>query len=63
MAQEKAQVQKQGRKQEQDDSEEQVQFQETTLGDDVEDLLEEIDSVLEENAETFVREYCQKGGQ
>ncbi|MBB5831419.1 ubiquitin-like protein Pup [Brachybacterium aquaticum] len=27
------------------------------------DLLDEIDSVLEENAETFVRSFVQKGGQ
>lgn len=30
---------------------------------EVDDLLEEIDSVLEENAEEFVRSYVQKGGQ
>lgn len=30
--------------------------------DDVDDLLDEIDSVLEENAEEFVRGYVQKGG-
>src|SRR5258706_16281052 len=29
----------------------------------VDDLLDEIDSVLEENAEEFVRGYVQKGGQ
>ena len=29
----------------------------------VDDLLDEIDSVLESNAEVFVREYTQKGGQ
>ena len=33
------------------------------LTDDVDDLLEEIDSVLEENAEEFVRGYVQKGGE
>lgn len=27
------------------------------------DLLDEIDSVLEENAETFVRSFVQKGGE
>src|SRR5689334_20664401 len=32
-------------------------------GEDVDDLLDEIDSVLEENAEEFVRGYVQKGGQ
>ncbi|MGI8647694.1 MAG: ubiquitin-like protein Pup [Acidimicrobiales bacterium] len=33
------------------------------LGEDVDDMLDEIDSVLEENAEEFVRGYVQKGGQ
>lgn len=33
------------------------------LTEDVDDLLDEIDSVLEENAEEFVRSYIQKGGQ
>ena len=30
---------------------------------DLDDLLDEIDDVLEENAEEFVRSYIQKGGQ
>ena len=30
---------------------------------ELDDLLDEIDSVLEENAEEFVRGYVQKGGQ
>jgi ubiquitin-like protein Pup len=34
-----------------------------TLGDDVDAILSEIDEVLEENAEEFVRSYVQKGGQ
>lgn len=29
----------------------------------IDDLLDEIDSVLEENAEEFVKNYVQKGGQ
>ncbi len=33
------------------------------LGDDVDALLDEIDDVLEENAEDFVRGYVQKGGE
>ncbi|HKE52784.1 MAG TPA: ubiquitin-like protein Pup [Actinomycetes bacterium] len=33
------------------------------LSDDVEDILDEIDEVLEENAEDFVRQFVQKGGQ
>jgi ubiquitin-like protein Pup len=31
--------------------------------DDLDDLLEEIDEVLEQNAEEFVKAYVQKGGQ
>ena len=30
---------------------------------DIDDLLDEIDEVLEENAEEFVKNYVQKGGQ
>ncbi len=33
------------------------------LSEDVDAMLDEIDSVLEENAEEFVRGYVQKGGQ
>jgi len=33
------------------------------LTDDVDSLLDEIDGVLEENAEDFVRSYVQKGGE
>jgi ubiquitin-like protein Pup len=33
------------------------------LSDDVEAILDDIDEVLEENAEEFVRSYVQKGGQ
>jgi ubiquitin-like protein Pup len=35
----------------------------TNLKEGIDDLLDEIDSVLEENAEEFVRNYVQKGGQ
>lgn len=31
--------------------------------DDVDAILDEIDETLEANAETFVREYIQKGGE
>jgi ubiquitin-like protein Pup len=31
--------------------------------DKIDDLLDEIDTVLEENAEEFVKNYVQKGGQ
>ena len=30
---------------------------------EIDDILDEIDEVLEENAEEFVRNYVQKGGQ
>lgn len=33
------------------------------LSEETDDLLDEIDDVLEENAEDFVRAYVQKGGQ
>lgn len=33
------------------------------LADEVEDMLDEIDDVLEENAAEFVRAFVQKGGQ
>ncbi|HVE98231.1 MAG TPA: ubiquitin-like protein Pup [Mycobacteriales bacterium] len=33
------------------------------LSEDVDALLDEIDDVLEENAEEFIRGYVQKGGQ
>lgn len=32
-------------------------------GDSLDELLDEIDSVLDENAEEFVKNYVQKGGQ
>jgi ubiquitin-like protein Pup len=40
-----------------------VQERVEALSDDVDDILDEIDSVLEANAEEFVRGYVQKGGQ
>ena len=33
------------------------------IKEELDDLLDEIDSVLEENAEDFVKSYVQKGGQ
>jgi ubiquitin-like protein Pup len=33
------------------------------LKDDLDDLLDEIDEVLETNAEEFVKNYVQKGGE
>lgn len=40
-----------------------AQAEESTATDDVDALLDEIDDVLESNAEQFVRQYTQKGGQ
>lgn len=40
-----------------------VQERHEKLSEDVDDILDEIDSVLEENAEDFVRGYVQKGGE
>jgi len=42
---------------------EDVQERHEKLSDDVDAILDEIDEVLEENAEEFVRSYVQKGGQ
>ncbi|OQO94852.1 ubiquitin-like protein Pup [Saccharomonospora piscinae] len=39
------------------------QEQREKVGEDVDTILDEIDDVLEENAEDFVRAYVQKGGQ
>jgi ubiquitin-like protein Pup len=33
------------------------------LKDDMDEILDEIDSVLEENAEEFIKSYVQKGGE
>jgi ubiquitin-like protein Pup len=33
------------------------------LADEIDDLLADIDGILEENAERFVAEYIQKGGE
>ncbi len=47
--------------------EEKVQPEETKAAQEdsaeVDDLLDEIDEVLEQNAEEFVRSYVQKGGE
>jgi prokaryotic ubiquitin-like protein Pup len=48
---------------EQTTSTEEAQERHEKLSDDVDAILDEIDEVLEENAEEFVRSYVQKGGQ
>jgi ubiquitin-like protein Pup len=44
-------------------SAEEVKERHEKLSDDVDAILDEIDEVLEENAEEFVLSYVQKGGQ
>lgn len=46
-----------------DDHEEQQAGQAQIHTEGVDDLLDEIDGLLEHNAEEFVRSYVQKGGQ
>jgi ubiquitin-like protein Pup len=40
-----------------------LQERQEQLSEDVDAILDEIDEVLEENAEEFVRSYVQKGGE
>jgi ubiquitin-like protein Pup len=40
-----------------------VQERHEKLSEDVDAILDDIDEVLEENAEEFVRQYVQKGGE
>ena len=50
-----------------DSQQDDVQDSSTARGEEVaekiDDLLDEIDAVLEENAEEFVKNYVQKGGE
>jgi ubiquitin-like protein Pup len=63
MAEEQGQARKRSSEQTSEDAEADVA--ETAEPDlsEVDDLLDEIDSVLEENAEEFVKNYVQKGGE
>ena len=64
-----AQEQKQPRKSSQEETateevvESDVAERKEMIDEDVDAILDEIDEVLEENAEDFVRAYVQKGGQ
>jgi ubiquitin-like protein Pup len=64
-----AQEQKQPRKSSESDevveatSESDVAERKEALDTDVDDLLDEIDDVLETNAEDFVKSFIQKGGE
>lgn len=57
------QVQKSKSVQRREEAMEEIQPEkaETSVKDELDDLLDEIDSVLEENAEEFIRNYVQKG--
>jgi prokaryotic ubiquitin-like protein Pup len=61
------QERKQAEKREQDKTAEAEQAEATTKGEklkeEMDDILDEIDSVLEENAEEFIKSYVQKGGE
>ncbi len=61
------QERKQTRRSDTTREDEAVETTEARVGEDlterIDDLLDEIDSVLEENAEEFVKNYVQKGGQ
>ncbi|GAB2753900.1 ubiquitin-like protein Pup [Salinifilum aidingensis] len=63
MAQEKTQRHGDGDDEEQQGPDASGQEQREKVGEDVDAILDEIDDVLEENAEDFVRAYVQKGGQ
>ena len=61
------QERKQAEKREQAKTTEAEQTETTAKGEklkeEMDDILDEIDSVLEENAEEFVKSYVQKGGE
>jgi ubiquitin-like protein Pup len=61
------QVKKERQKSKQQEAEEQeavaADLRDSGLTEDIDDLLDEIDDVLETNAEEFVKSYIQKGGQ
>ena len=65
MAQEQKQPRKASEVEEstQDVTESDVAERKEALDDDVDAILDEIDDVLETNAEDFVRSFVQKGGQ
>jgi len=56
-------AQKSEAKQEETEAVEAKDLTNQTLAEDVDDILDEIDGVLEENAAEFVKSYVQRGGQ
>jgi len=65
MAQEQKQPRKSGEAQEVDEvaTESDVAERKEALDDDIDAILDEIDDVLETNAEDFVKSFIQKNGQ
>jgi ubiquitin-like protein Pup len=65
MAQEQKQPRKSGEEQEAPEvaPESDVAERKEAMDDDVDAILDEIDDVLESNAEDFVKSFIQKGGQ
>ncbi len=63
MAEEQGKARKRSSEQAAEDVEVEVDEASETDLEAVDDLLDEIDSVLEENAEEFVKNYVQKGGE
>ena len=65
MAQEQKQPRKSGETEEVDEvaTDTDVAERKEALDDDVDAILDEIDDVLETNAEDFVKSFIQKGGQ
>ena len=67
MSQEQERVQKKAHGDAESAEEDAGQVQASTKGEELkgemDDILDEIDSVLEENAEEFIKSYVQKGGE
>lgn len=63
MAQERQSKQPGGSDRRQEEERIDVRHTDESQMEKIDDLLDEIDSVLEENAEEFVKNYVQKGGQ
>ena len=57
------QIKKQKKKKAQEQPEEIEVISDSELIDDVDAILDELDLVLEENAQAFVKNYVQKGGE